>query len=179
MNSKIIMDTNVAAKAAALQKDCRLEEMKMQRKCAEFIGEFVNNPSSQLILDMNYEIVHEYRKRIPHETDLGRIFWRWFNTYVGKIPFENMVRLEKDSDGNYVSFPLEERTEKFDRSDRKFIALSIAHSEHPPVVEASDGKWYGFRDVFAEYGVHIEFLDIDYAAMMYERKIENKRNDEL
>lgn len=175
MNNKIIMDTNVAVKAATPQQDCKDEELEMREKCIQFIGEFVNNPKSQLVLDMDYEIIGEYRNRIPTNTNMGKIFWRWFNTYIGKISFENMVKLDRDSEGNYVMFPLEDRTLEFDWSDRKFVALARAHSEHPPIVEATDGKWFGFKEVFEEYGVHIDFLDMDYAAMMYERKAANKR----
>lgn len=176
MNNKIIMDTNVAVKAATPWQDCKDEELYVQKKCAEFIGRFVTDPGSKLVLDLDYEIIKEYRNRIPRNTDLGKIFWRWFNTYIGQISFDDMIKLEKDSDGNYVMFPLEERTVKFDMSDRKFVALARAHTEQPPIIEATDGKWLGYKDVFEEYGVHIEFLDMDYAAMMYERKTVNKRN---
>lgn len=40
-----------------------------------------------------------------------------------------------------------------------------------------DGKWFGFKDIFEEDGVHIEFLDRDYAEMMYNRKIISKGKD--
>lgn len=176
MYDKIIMDTNVAVKAATLERDCRDEELDVQEKCIKFIGGFVNNPESKLVLDMDYEIIREYRKRIPTNTALGKIFWRWFNTYIGQISLDDMVKLAKDSDGNYIMFPLEDRTEAFDISDRKFVALARAHSEHPPIVEATDGKWLGFKDVFEEYGVHIEFLDMDYAVMMNDRKTAKKRS---
>lgn len=175
MNDKIIMDTNVAAKAATPQEECKPEEWNMQEQCIEFIREFTKNIDSQLVLDFDYEIIKEYRNRIPDNTPIGKIFWRWFNSYIGKIPFENMAKLEKDADGNYIMFPLEKRTEEFDKSDRKFVALARTHNEHPPIIEAADGKWLGFKDVFSEYGVHIEFLDNAYAEMMYDRKVVNKR----
>lgn len=88
-----------------------------------------------------------------------------------------MVKLDKDEEGNYHMFPLEERTQEFDISDRKFVALSYTHSEHPPIVEAADGKWLGFKEVFEEYGIHIEFSDMNYANMMYDRKVLNKRRN--
>ncbi|MEY8411284.1 hypothetical protein AALB51_08525 [Lachnospiraceae bacterium 62-26] len=176
MNDKIIMDTNVAVKAAIPKLDCKDEELHVRSKCVEFIGRFVKNPKSKLVLDLDYEIIKEYRNRIPTNTDMGKVFWRWFNTYIGQISFDDLVKLDKRADGNYDKFPLEERTEKFDMSDRKFIALAIVHEEHPPIVEAMDGKWLGFKDVFEEYGVHIEFLDMDYAAMMLDRKSVNKRS---
>lgn len=78
-------------------------------------------------------------------------------------------------DTNFLMFPLEKRTEEFDRSDRKFVAMSRTHQEHPPIIEATDGKWLGFKEVFEEYGVHINFLNMDYVTMMYERELGNKK----
>lgn len=126
MNHKIIMDTNVAVKAATPQQDCKEEEWEMRKICIDFIQNLTRNPESKLVLDLDYEIIKEYRNRIPKDTNEGLIFWRWFDTYIGRI-------------------------------------------------EAADGKWLGFKEVFEEYGVHIEFLDMDYAAMMYNRKVADKR----
>lgn len=170
------MDTNVAAKAATPLTECKDEELDVQQKCMRFIKSFVDNQESKLVLDAEYEIVREYRKRISMNTDIGKIFWRWFNAYISSISFEDYLKLDKDSEGNYVMFPLEERTKEFDLSDRKFVALSRTHPEHPTIVEATDGKWLGFKDVFEEYGVHIEFLDRDYAKMMYDRKVLGRRH---
>lgn len=175
MENKIIMDTNVAAKAATRLAECKDEELDVQRKCMEFVKNFVDNPKSKLVLDADYEIAKEYRNRISMKTDMGKIFWSWFNAYLSRISFEDYLKLDKDSEENHVMFPLEERTKEFDLSDRKFVALSRPHSEHPTIVEATDGKWLGFKDVFEEYGVHIEFLDRDYVKMMYDRKVLNKR----
>lgn len=174
MKNKIIMDTNVAAKAATRVAECKDEELNVQRKCMKFLKDFVDSPESRLVLDADYEIIREYRNRITMKTDVGKIFWRWFNTYMRRISFEDYLKLDKDTEGNFLMFPSEERTREFDLNDRKFIALSRTHLEHPPIVEATDGKWLGFEDVFEEYGVHIEFLDRDYAKMMYDRKVLNK-----
>lgn len=176
MNNKVIMDTNVPAKAATAPQDCKEEELDMQRDCIEFIQNFIHNPESKLVVDMDYEILREYENRIPHNTNMGKIFWKWFYSYYGKIdPIDNL-KLEKLPNGDYAMFPLESRTEEFDLSDRKFIALSRTHEEHPWIIEAADGKWVGFYNVFEEYGVHIEFLNHHYAEMMYMRKVVNKRS---
>lgn len=174
MKNKIIMDTNVAAKAATPIEECKDEELNLQKECMVFIKDFVDNPGSKLVLDADYEISKEYRNRISMNTPAGKKFWRWFNSYQSRISAADFVKLEKDAEGNYKMFPTEERTKEFDLSDRKFIALARTHSEHPPVVEAADGKWLGYKDVFEEYGVHIEFLDMEYARMMYDRKVLNK-----
>lgn len=174
MSNKIIMDTNVAAKAATPIKECKEEELDLQQECMAFIKRFVDNPDSKLVLDADYEISKEYRNRISMNTTVGKIFWRWFNLYLKRIAAVDFVKLEKDTAGNHMMFPMEKRTKEFDSSDRKFIALARTHFEHPPIIEAADAKWLGYKDVFEEYGVHIEFLDMEYAEMMYARKILNK-----
>ena len=175
MKNKVIMDTNVPVKAATSVRDCKDEELEMQKQCIEYIKKFIDNPKSKLVLDIDYKILREYYNRIPNTTGLGKLFLKWLNSYKCRIAPEDNIHLDMDSEGNYVDFPLESRTEYFDWSDRKFIALARVHHEHPPVIQAADGKWYGYKDIFEEYGIHIEFLDEAYAEMMYKRKISEKR----
>lgn len=110
MDNKIIMDTNVAAKAATPLTECKDEELDVQQKCMRFIKSFVDNSESKLVLDADCHIIKEYRNRISMKTDMGKIFWKWFNTYISCISFDDYLKLDKDSEGNYVMFPLEERT---------------------------------------------------------------------
>ena len=114
MTNKIIMDTNVAAKAATPVKECKEEELDLQQECMAFIKGFVDNPDSKLVLDADYEISKEYRNRVSMSTPVGRIFWRWFNLYLKRIAAVDFVKLEKDTEGNYTVFPMEERTKEFD-----------------------------------------------------------------
>lgn len=177
INNKVILDTNVPAKAATLPEEYEDEELEMQQNCINYIKEFIANPESKLVLDLDFEIYNEYRKRIPFHTGIGRLFLKWLYEYVGKRIScdEDLLKLDKDEEGNYKNFPVEEGTKDFDLSDRKFVALSITHREHPPIIEAADGKWLGYQKIFEKYGVHIEFLHMEYAKMMYNRKILEKR----
>lgn len=43
MSNKIIMDTNVAAKAATPIKECKAEELDLQQECRAFIKRFVDH----------------------------------------------------------------------------------------------------------------------------------------
>ena len=43
MSNKIIMDTNVAAKAATPIKECKAEELDLQQECMAFIKRFVDH----------------------------------------------------------------------------------------------------------------------------------------
>lgn len=107
MSNKIIMDTNVAAKAATPIKECKEEELDLQQECMAFIKRFVDNPDSKLVLDADYEISKEYRNRISMNTTVGKIFWRWFNLYLKRIAAVDFVKLEKDTAGNHMMFPME------------------------------------------------------------------------
>lgn len=106
---------------------------------------------------------------------MGKLFFRWLYQYYATILPQDHIELQKDENGQYINYPYDDDTKEFDESDKKFVALSNAHPEKPPIIEAADGKWLGYEDAFAKYGIHIEFLDRDYAQKMYEQKILSKR----
>ena len=172
--SKIILDTNVPVKASVLSADCPLDELEMQRACIEYIGKLVQNQKIKLVLDLDYEILKEYRNNICKSSPMGNIFLKWLNNYLCTISPEDFLKLERNVNGQYKDYPYDEVTKDFDESDKKFVALANAHTEKPPIIEAADGKWLGYETAFAKYGIRIEFLDRNYAQRMYEQKILNK-----
>jgi len=172
--SKIILDTNVPVKASVSPATCPPDELEMQRACMEYIGELVQNQNKKLVLDLDYEILKEYRNNVYKNSSMGKIFFTWLNNYLGTILPEDCLKLEKNADGQYKDYPYDEATKDFDESDKKFVALANAHADKPPIIEAADGKWLGYEAAFAKYGIHIEFLDRNYAQRMYEQKILNK-----
>ena len=175
--NKIILDTNVPAKAAVSPATCPPEELKMQKACMEYIGELVKSKEKKLVLDLDHEIWKEYHNNVCNSSNIGKIFFRWLYEYYATISPEDHIKLNKGSDGKYVDYPYDVETQGFDESDKKFVALANAHQEKPPIIEAADGKWLGYEQSFAKYGIHIEFLDREYAKKMYEQKIVNKRSD--
>lgn len=74
----------------------------------------------------------------------------------------DMIKLEKENE-SYVAFPDDKELEEFDLADRKFVALARSHNEHPPIIEAADGKWLQFVEALKKYNIEIKFLDMDYA----------------
>ena len=140
----------------------------------EYIENLINGKNTKLVLDAGYEILKEYERNVCKNSNMGILFYRWLYSYYGKIQPEDLIKLEKNNDGQYIDFPYDEHTKNFDESDKKFIALANAHYEKPPIIEAADGKWLGYEEAFAKYGISIEFLDRDYAKRMYEQKILNK-----
>ena len=55
--------------------------------------------------------------------------------------------------------------------DRKYIALAFQHKEHPPIVEASDSKWWGIREEMERCGLNIRFIDETYIKEKYAQKM--------
>ncbi len=97
----------------------------------------------------------------------------WLYQHLSQIHNNDYINLEKDEHNNYVMFPNVSALSSFDPSDRKFIALANAHPEHPAIVQGTDGKWWGFKDVLEGLGIHIEFLCEEYACKQYLKKIGN------
>ena len=58
----------------------------------------------------------------------------------------------------------------FDPSDRKFVAVANAHPEKPPILEALDSKWWGWRDALSAAGITVLFLCETEVKETYERK---------
>lgn len=169
--TKIIIDTNVPVKAATPINDCPSSELGVQKKCMEFINEFVISDRYCLVLDCRYEILREYERNISKTSSMGIVFRRWLYTYIGQsVLSEDFVALNPNEVSTYDSFPLTEETKGFDISDRKFVALANAHPEKPPIIEGTDGKWIGYENAFSKYGIKICFLDREYAEKMYQKK---------
>lgn len=171
---RIILDTNVPAKAAVSPNSCSPEALEMQSACMEYIRKLTIGQDNKLVLDLDYEICREYQNNVCKDSNLGKIFFRWLYSYYATILPQDLVKLDKDENGHYKDYPYDDDTKGFDEDDKKFVALSNAHPEKPPIIEAADGKWIGYENAFAKYGIHIEFLDKKYAQKMYEQKILNK-----
>ena len=59
---------------------------------------------------------------------------------------------------------------KFDPSDRKFVAVANAHPGKPSILQATDSKWWGWKDALLECGIKVEFLCPAEIANAYKRK---------
>lgn len=124
---------------------------------------------------MDREILGEYEHNVENK-GMGNQFFSWLYTYVNQMDIvADMIKLEKENE-SYVAFPDDKELEEFDLADRKFVALARSHNEHPPIIEAADGKWLQFVEALKKYNVEIKFLDMDYAQKMYVKKIANKRS---
>ncbi|MEB3338149.1 MAG: hypothetical protein VKJ46_11845 [Leptolyngbyaceae bacterium] len=113
-----------------------------------------------LVLDNLWLIIGEYKKKVSPsgQPGVGDAFLKWVLTNRSNPQRCEQVSITQISENEFAEFPKSEALEKFDRSDRKFVAVALAHPHHPPITNAVDSDWRDFQDALAEYGVQIEFL---------------------
>jgi hypothetical protein len=169
---KCVVDTNVPKTAnraidpAAIPDDltgCVLT-------CIEAVEYVVKRGG--LVMDAGNEIFDEYRRQLSMsgQPGVGDRFMKWVHDNRWKLPAKDRVIITKDGDG-YKEFPDHNGLSNFDPSDRKFVAVAHAHWEKPPILEATDSKWWGWKDALAEVGITVQFVCPDYARAKHEEKM--------
>jgi hypothetical protein len=117
-----------------------------------------------VVIDDQWRILREYGHKLDpkKQPGLGHIFYKWlFNNQFNPRHCQRLhiTPLESSADGNdFAEFPNDPELANFDRSDRKFVAVALAHPDKPPIVNATDSDWQQYQTILATYGVKIEFL---------------------
>jgi hypothetical protein len=178
---KYILDTNViitADKHPIQPSDERAELKKCAQESSNLI-EQVKNTKSGLVLDAGFEIFQEYAKNIKppicKPNGLGRAFIKWLHDNVKHFPLEDRVQITPSGD-SYEEFPAFEELKKFDKSDRKFIAVANAHPARPKptIYVADDSKWMLYIKGFQKAGIRVVFMDEEYTAKKCKQKSKGK-----
>ncbi|MGI4883605.1 MAG: hypothetical protein ACRYFR_01440 [Janthinobacterium lividum] len=114
-----------------------------------------------LILDDAEYILTEYRRHLsPHgQPGAGDQFYRWIWEQAFYNPAHcEQVTLELAETGDFAAFPKTDELEKFDPSDRKFVAAALTHEANPPIVNATDSDWHHHHEALGRHGVRVEFI---------------------
>lgn len=165
----IIIDTNVALVANAeadVSEECVLA-------CIKELKETMENGS--IALDDQWRIIREYMHKLSSsgQPGVGDAFLKWVLTNQANPDRCKLVTItpKDDDELDFIEFPKHKGLENFDRSDRKFVAVSAAHPEHPPILQAVDSKWWGWKEALSECGIEVIFLCPDDIAEKYAKKI--------
>ena len=155
---KVIVDTNVPlvanGKADQASEDC-------VETCIDRLMQ-ITAGNVKLVLDDRRRIVEEYRNKLNPGgfPGVGDAFLKWV-----EINWANPQRCDlvsiipiDDSEIDFQEFPTDPMLVDFDPDDRKFIAVALAHSENPPVLQAVDSAWWNFRDALRQNGVTVDFV---------------------
>lgn len=115
-----------------------------------------------VLIDHSDLIVAEYLQHYgqAHPQGAGSLFVRW--VLQNQWTKERCVRVEitplPGEARGFAEFPSDPDLERFDGSDRKFVATALASKRDPEILNATDTDWWEFRDALARNGVRLRFL---------------------
>lgn len=160
---KVIVDTNVPIVANG-QKSVQASPSCINA-CIAAIRDIQHKHT--LIVDEGWRVIREYLRHLNQKgrPGIGDEFMLWVlqNQYnPTRCERVAITRLSDSTDGNdFAEFPADPALANFDRSDRKFVAVALAHPERPPILNATDTDWYGHQTALEKHGVKVQFLCAD------------------
>jgi hypothetical protein len=167
VTAPVVVDTNVplvASNRSGMPGTCVLA-------CIAALERLFNGERS-VVLDEGGLLLEEYFRHLSAsgQPSIGDAFLKWVLERQGMPQHVQFVPLLSLPDGSFEQFPGDPELATFDPSDTKFVALACAHSDKPPVLQASDSKWWGWKAALERCGVKVEFLCPTHVAATFERK---------
>ncbi|MFC1960727.1 hypothetical protein ACFLYO_08455 [Chloroflexota bacterium] len=150
MTDDYVVDTNVWVMVdKAIAEVNTTAELDCIETCQKWLQDFINRPADRLVLDNQYMILGEYRDNIKR----GRLS----DDMLRKLEDQPRNRLIEipiacDEDG-YAIVPDSLVEAEFDPSDRKFVAVALAHDPTPPIINATDSDWEEKSDAIKQCGI--------------------------
>jgi hypothetical protein len=169
---KCLVDTNVPKTAnLATQPDPGSDVSDAcVLACVEAVEHVIKKRG--LIIDAGDEIFDEYRQQLSMkgQPGVGDRFMKWVHDNRWSLQDDQRVAITKNGE-SYDEFPTHDDLNAFDRSDRKFVAVANAHVQKPPVLQATDSKWWGWKDALGDVGITVQFLCPEYVEAKYAEKM--------
>lgn len=173
----VVIDTNVPIAASERSPQASAECILA---CQAAILEVLQD-RRRLALDDGGRIIQEYRQNLSPsgQPALGDQFLKWVFTNWANAERCELVPItaRDEAAGDFEEFPGVPGLEAFDPADRKFVAVSNAHAEKPPILQALDSKWWGWKEALSSAGITVEFLCPSEVKETYERKFGEARHD--
>ena len=162
-----IVDTNVVLVANRQHQDVSPGCVK---DCALALQDIRKN--GRIAIDDSFRILNEYQnKTLPKRGNRpGDAFVKWVLRNNANKKRCDQVTLEEDGERGFSSFPDDVELADFDASDRKFIAVAMAHPKHPPILQAADSKWLNWNAVLNRHGVQVDFICQEDIQRFHQRK---------
>ncbi len=154
MKAIVIVDTNVPITANG---DAEQASPACQLACITALRTI--QAQRRISVDQTGLILQEYRRHLsPNgQPGLGDAFFKWLWNNQANPQVCVPVQITPTADGrDFAEFPDDPALERFDRSDRKFIAVARAHPAPPPIFNAADTDWLHYQDALAAHGVRVE-----------------------
>ncbi len=140
--SECVVDTNVLV--VANRRDTATPAACV-RACVALLRDI--QAHGRLVLDTEFRILNEYRHNANEAGKPGSgdafLLWALRNQRNPNRCVLQAITCQPDGGGeNYAEFPTDPALHSFDRSDRKFVAVSCAHPARPPIYNAVDSDWW-------------------------------------
>jgi hypothetical protein len=154
---KSVVDTNVPVVANGRSKQASPECVKA---CAVRLGELAQK--GRLVLDDKWLILKEYmvNLRSSGQPGVGDAFLNWVltNRCNPRLCEQIAITPKNSAKTDFEEFPADPALKDFDPTDRKFVAVAVAHPDRPPILQAVDTKWWEMKEPLLEAGVTVDFL---------------------
>ncbi|HMN28128.1 MAG TPA: hypothetical protein PKE45_08230 [Caldilineaceae bacterium] len=157
---KVIVDTNVLHVAHG--RNVPQASPQCIKSCASILIEI--RSEHVLVLDHARHILREYGRQFSHPATagVGYEFYVWILQNLSNMRHCELVPItllpNSDDHSDFAEFPRDILLTNFDRSDRKFVAVALAHPDHPPILNAVDTDWRDHETALARHGIQVRFL---------------------
>jgi len=149
-----VVDTNVAVVA---NKSCPEADKRCVLACTE---ELLKLRKARVCLDSGDLILAEYRQNmsLSGQPGVGDRFMMWVHQNQHNRSVCERVDIAEHDERGFVEFPDDPELEKFDRSDRKFVAVALGSRLNPTILNAVDSDWSQHGVALLAHGVLVEEL---------------------
>lgn len=169
---KCLVDTNVPKTANLATQPAQDSDVSNEcvLACIEAVEHVIKKRG--LVIDEGDEIFAEYRKQLSMkgQPGIGDTFMKWVNDHRYNLEYCDRVAITKNGN-SYNEFPKHDGLNDFDKSDQKFVAVANAHADKPPILQATDSKWWGWKDALSEVGITVKFLCPEYVQVKHAEKM--------
>ena len=150
-----IIETNILVGANGGADHLSIDD---QEKCISFIKLY--KEESLTYIDSLGLVFKEYQKycSFSGKPNVGDYFFKWLWDNQANDKICKSVEINPiDEDGcNFRELSALPKLDKFDKSDKKFVAISVSSNKEPTIFNACDSDWNQFSLAFKEYGIKVE-----------------------
>ena len=172
-NTGIVIDTNVLIAANGKSDYSEVCEIT----CAKTL---LNIKKSNIVVVDNLGLIlSEYGNKLSWsgEPRPGDVFFKWLhdNEYNNKhCIIVNISPIGSENPpSNFAEFPTHSGLSDFVPSDKKFVAVANAHPQKPPIIEATDTKWWGWCEFLLECQIVVLFVCEEEIRQRYKEKFKS------
>lgn len=151
-----VIDTNVAIVANGG------EYLDTDPSCVEATIVFFEKiyEGQKVAIDDAFLILDEYMSHLnpSGQPGSGDKFMKWVYDNQGNPEYCTRVAITAHERREFIEFPEDIELQKFDRSDRKFVAVAVKAPYDTKIANATDSDWWIFKDKLRKNGIEIDFV---------------------